>query len=434
MLVHASDLTDEGSTMYGWAQDLFPICRSITGEGVRESLGYFQRIVPELEIKSIASGTPVFDWTVPKEWRISSAYIKDPHGKIIVDFADSNLHVVGYSIPVHKTLSLQELDGHLYSLPNMPDAIPYVTSYYAERWGFCLTHEQRQSLEEGDYEVFIDSELFDGVLNYGEVLIPGETEKEILLSTYICHPSLANNELSGPIVTTGLINKIKAIPNRKYTYRVLFLPETIGSISYLSQHLQHLQQQVEAGFVLTCIGDDRNYSYLSSRQENTLADRAAIHTLEHMVDDFKRYDFLQRGSDERQYCAPGVDLPVCSLMRTRYGDYPEYHTSLDNLDLISNQGLAGGLAMAFNAVNLLEQNATYEVTVKCEPQLGKRGLYPTVSDMSQDYSDVQKLTNFIAYCDGTRDLMAIADKISVSAFELMKTAALLEKEGLLRKV
>lgn len=434
MLVHASDLTDEGSTMYGWAQDLFPICRSITGEGVRESLGYFQRIVPELEIKSIASGTPVFDWTVPKEWRIRSAYIKDPHGKIIVDFADSNLHVVGYSTPVHKTLSLQELEGHLYSLPNMPDAIPYVTSYYAERWGFCLTHEQRQSLEEGDYEVFIDSELFDGVLNYGEVLIPGETEKEILLSTYICHPSLANNELSGPIVTTGLINKIKAIPNRKYTYRVLFLPETIGSISYLSQHLQHLQQQVEAGFVLTCIGDERNYSYLSSRQENTLADRAAIHTLEHMVDDFKRYDFLQRGSDERQYCAPGVDLPVCSLMRTRYGDYPEYHTSLDNLDLISNQGLAGGLAMAFNAVNLLEQNATYEVTVKCEPQLGKRGLYPTVSDMSQDYSDVQKLTNFIAYCDGTRDLMAIADKISVSAFELMKTAALLEKEGLLRKV
>lgn len=434
MLVYASHLADEGATMYGWAQDLFPICRSITGEGVRESLRYFQEIVPELDIKAITSGTPVFDWTVPKEWRIKSAYIKDPLGNKVVDFADSNLHVVGYSIPVHKKLSLQELEAHLFSLPNMPTAIPYVTSYYAERWGFCMTHEQRQKLVEGEYEVFIDSDLFDGVLNYGEVVIPGETEQEILLSTYICHPSLANNELSGPLVTTGLINKIKAIKNRKYTYRILFLPETIGSISYLSQHLPHLKQQVVAGFVLTCIGDDRNYSYLSSRQEDTLADRAALHTLEHMVDEFKRYGFLQRGSDERQYCAPGVDLPVCSLMRTRYGDYPEYHTSLDNLDLISQQGLAGGLALAFNAVNLLEQNATYQVTVKCEPQLGKRGLYPTVSDMSQDYSEVQKLTNFIAYCDGTRDLIAIADKISVSAFELMKTAALLEKEGLLHKV
>jgi aminopeptidase-like protein len=434
MLVQADELKADGETMYQWAKDLFPICRSITGEGVRESLAYLKRIVPELEINAIASGTPVFDWTVPKEWRITDAYIKDRQGKKVTDFADSNLHVMGYSIPVNQKLSLAELEEHLYSLPDMPTAIPYVTSYYAERWGFCLTHQQRQSLAEGEYEVVIDSELFDGELNYGEVIIPGKTEQEILISTYICHPSLANNELSGPLVSIGLINKIKAMMNRQFTYRILFLPETIGSICYLSQHLTHLKQHLIAGFVLTCIGDDRNYSYLSSRQENTLADRAALHTLTQMVGRFKHFDFLQRGSDERQYCAPGIDLPVCSLMRTRYGDYPEYHTSLDNLELISPQGLAGGLALVLNAVTLLEHNATYQVTVNCEPQLGKRGLYPTISDMSQDYSEVKKLTNFIAYCDGTRDLIAIAEKISVSAFELMLTAKTLEQQGLLRRV
>lgn len=434
MLLKPSDLASKGVELYQWAKDLFPICRSLTGEGVRESLRYLQNIVPELTIEEIASGTPVFDWTVPKEWRITNAYIKDASGNKVVDFADNNLHAMGYSTPVNKTLSLAELDKHLFSLPDMPDAIPYVTSYYSEHWGFCLTHRQRESLVEGDYQVVIDSELFDGVLNYGEVIIPGESKEEILLSTYICHPSLANNELSGPLVSTGVIQKIKAMTNRKYTYRILFLPETIGSISYLSKHLPHLKQHLVAGYVLTCIGDDRNYTYLSSRQENTLADRAALHTLNHMVESFNTYDFLQRGSDERQYCAPGVDLPVCSLMRTRYGDYPEYHTSLDNLDVISPAGLAGGVAMVLNTINLIEHNATYQVTVKCEPQLGKRGLYPTISDMSQDYSEVQKLTNFIAYCDGTRDLIAIAEKISVSAFELIAPAKVLEKEGLLKRV
>ena len=422
-----------GIDMYKWAEDLFPICRSLTGQGVRDTLMYLQKLIPELTIESINSGEQVFDWQVPDEWNIKQAYIESENGKRIINFSDSNLHVMGYSEPVDLVLPLEKLQQYLYSLPNQPDAIPYITSYYKRRWGFCLTENQRKSLKPGNYRVKIESTLTQGVLNYGELILPGETTKEILLSTYICHPSLANNELSGPIVTTALVQWISSLANKKFTYRIVFLPETIGSICYLSKHIEKMKENIVAGFVITCVGDNNDYSYLPSRRENTLADKVALHTLENSLDSFTKYSFLQRGSDERQYCAPGVDLPVCSVMRTKYGEYPEYHTSLDNLDLISPEGLQGGLTILQQCILLLESNHKYEVTVLCEPQLGKRGLYPTISSMSEDYTDIRTMMNFIAYCDGHHDLVDIANKINCYAINLIPLAERLYKEGLLRK-
>ena len=423
-----------GTNMYQWAKDLFPICRSLTGQGVRDTLSYLQKLTPELTINSINSGEKVFDWQVPEEWNIKQAYIENEAGKRVIDFTNSNLHIMGYSEPVELVLPLEELQQHLYSLPNQPDAIPYITSYYKRRWGFCLTENQRKSLKPGNYKVKIESTLTQGVLNYGELILPGETKQEILLSTYVCHPSLANNELSGPIVTTALVQWLTSLVNRKFTYRIVFLPETIGSICYLSKHIKKMQENIVAGFVITCIGDNNNYSYLSSRAEHTLADKVALHALENSVESFKKYNFLQRGSDERQYCAPGVDLPVCSIMRTKYGEYPEYHTSLDNLELISQAGLQGGYDILQQCLLLLENNQKYEVTVLCEPQLGKRGLYPTLSSMSEDYTDIRTMMDFIAYCDGNHDLIDIANKIGCYAIDLIPLAEKLFREDLLLKV
>ncbi|WP_462168598.1 DUF4910 domain-containing protein [Pseudoalteromonas lipolytica] len=410
---------DIGELMYERAKALFPINRSLTGDGVRETLNYIKRVLPELTMHQVPSGTQAFDWTVPKEWSIEQAYIICPDGEKLCDFEKCNLHLMGYSTPIDTVMPLAELQKHLYSIPSLPKAIPYVTSYYKENWGFCLTHEQRESLKEGDYHIVIKSALFDGVLNYGEVIIPGRTEKEILLSTYVCHPSMANNELSGPIVSTALAEAIKSMDNREYTYRILFLPETIGSIVYINKHLERLKKHLKAGFIVTCVGDERDYSYLSSRQEDTLADKVAMHTLKHHTDNYTTYSFLDRGSDERQFCSPGVDLPVCSIMRSKYGTFPEYHTSLDNLSLITPSGLKGAYDVLLTAIKVIEFNRVYKVKTPCEPQLGKRGLYPNTSDMQQDYSDVRRMTNFLAYADGTKDLIDIAEKIGESALSLI---------------
>ncbi len=419
--------------MYNWATELFPINRSLTGKGVRETLSYFQNIIPELEIKSVPSGYKAFDWTVPEEWAIGDAYIENKEGEKIVDFKLNNLHVVGYSEPVNDWFSLEELNEHLYSLPEQPDTIPYVTSYYKKRWGFCLSENQRQKLESGDYHVVINSEFKDGVLNYGEVILPGKSNKEVFLSSYICHPSMANNELSGPVVTIALCDWLSKQKDREFTYRIVLIPETIGSIVYLSKNLDEMKQKVFAGFNITCIGDDRCYSYLPSRTENTISDIVALHVLKHTDPDFRRYSWLDRGSDERQYCAPGVDLPIATIMRSKYGEYPEYHTSDDNLDLISPDGLTGGFEALKKAITVLENNNFLRTTVNCEPQLGKRGLYPTIS-VKGSANEARKMMNFISYCDGNLSLLEIANKINEPVWDLYDLSEKLIKNDVIEVV
>ena len=426
-----SSHSQQGRHIYDLAAELFPICRSLSGEGVRTTLKRLQDFIP-LKIHEIPSGTDVFDWTVPPEWNIREAWIKNDRGEKVVDFSVHNLHVLGYSTPVDQTLPLSELREHLYTLPEQPDAIPYITSYYKERWGFCLSENQLSSLPDGDYHVYIDSDLKPGVLNYADLVIPGESTEEILFSTYICHPSMANNELSGPCLATFLAQWVMQ-KKRRYTYRFVFLPETIGSIIYLSRHLQHLQKNVIAGYVLTCCGDDRDYSFLESRNGNTLADRAALTILQENQPHFKFYSYLTRGSDERQYCAPGVDLPVASIMRSKYGVYPEYHTSLDDMDLISHEGLQGAYDIYTQVIDLIERNDFYQINCLCEPQLGKRGLYPDLST-KQNASIMRAMTNFIAYADGSRDLISIAEKIGVPTSTLIPIAQQLTDASLLTRL
>jgi len=425
-------LGDAGEWMYDLAKQLFPICRSITGEGVRTTLAILQESLPALSIKEEPSGTRVCDWIVPDEWNIRDAFVLNEQGERVIDFQQHNLHVVGYSTPIDQELSREELDDHLYSLPSMPDAIPYVTSYYEPRWGFCLTDTQRQSLGPGRYRAVIDSTLEPGVLNYGELIIPGESSDEILLSTYVCHPSMANNELSGPVVTTMLARWLNTLERRRFSYRIVFVPETIGALVYISRHLHELQENVIAGFVLTCVGDDRCYSYIASPTENTLADRVAQHTLRHHAPQFLKYSFLDRGSDERQYCSPGVGLPVVSITRSKHKKYPEYHTSLDNLDLISPTGLHGAFDVYKKCLQTLEGNDRYQLATIGEPQLGRRGLYPSLS-RSKSSNAVRALTDVLAYCDGNRDLIDIAESINRPAVELLPLVDQLLEHGLIRR-
>ena len=418
-----------GQEMYDWAVDLFPINRSLSGDGVRQTLQYIKNIIPELEVNEVPSGTKCFDWTIPQEWNCNDGYIIDPDGNKICDFKTNNLHIVGYSTPIDSEIELEELIEHLYYLEEQPTAIPYITSYYSPRWGFCLSFNEFQKLKKGTYKVKINSELKDGNLTYGEIKLKGESEKEIFLSTYVCHPSMANNELSGPVVTTALVNFIKSLEGRKYSYRIVFIPETIGSITYISRNIDDMKKNIIAGFNITTIGDDRSYSYIPTRYGNTLSDKVSKHVLQDI--DYVEYSFLDRGSDERQYCSPGVDLPIATICRTKYGVYPEYHTSLDDLTVISPSGLYGGYEKIKKAIELLEKNNYYKVNVLCEPQLGKRGLYPTISTKTST-DIVRTMMDFIAYADGNNDLIDIANIIGVQAGELfdivdkMKAAKLIE--------
>ncbi len=433
MLTTQNSKESLGHKMHNFARDLWPINRSITGDGVRVTLQKIKAFLPELNIYEVKSGEIAFDWTVPKEWNVKNAWIITPGGQKICDFSVNNLHLVGYSIPIHKKMTLEELQPFLYSLPDQPNAIPYVTSYYSERWGFCISENQRATLKDGEYEVFVDSELKNGSLTYAEIFIPGEKEQEIFLSTYVCHPSMANNELSGPVVTTFLAQWIKNC-SRKYSYRIVFLPETIGSIVYLSRKLEHLKKHVVAGFNITCVGDDRAYSYLPSRKGNTISDIVALHVLKNIDPSFKLYTWRDRGSDERQYCAPLVDLPIATIMRSKYGEYPEYHTSLDNLeDVVTPSGLQGGFDAIKSAISIIEKNAYPLVKVLCEPQLGKRGLYPQLSTKKY-FPDTRLMMDVISWSDGDKSLLEIADLCNVPFDKIEKIVNVLSNAGLLEMI
>lgn len=403
---------ENGKTMYQLAAKMFPICRSITGNGFRESLEMLREAVPEIQVYEVPTGTAVFDWTVPKEWNIRGGGIYRLNGDKVIDFKDSNLHIVGYSLPIDKVVSREELLEHVYTMPDQPDWIPYVTSYYKERWGFCMTENQKQTLTDEEYHVVIDSTLEDGSLTYGELIVPGQTDNEILFSSYLCHPSMANDDLSGPVVLTELMKYVLQMKDRRYTYRFVINPETIGAITYISRNIDALLKHVKAGFVLSCVGDDRTYSYLATKYGDTLTDRVMQNVLKFHFPEYKKYSFLDRGSDERQYGSAGVNLPVCGFCRSLYTKYPEYHTSADNMDLISPEGLQGAYDVMVKVIMALENNYHYTMTCQCEPQLGKRGLYPTISYRGS-HDSVNVIRDFTAYADGSHDLIDISNIINV---------------------
>ena len=420
----------EGKDMYELAKKIFPINRSITGDGVRETLSILKNICAELQIHKIESGKKVFDWVVPKEWNIEEGYIEDEKGTRIIDFKENNLHIVGYSMPVDRWVELDDLYPYIYTQPEQPDAIPYVTSYYTKRYGFCMAENMKKNLKPGQYHMVIKSSFSDGYMNWGEILIKGDKEDEICFSTNICHPSLGNNETSGPVVLSYLAKWISSMGDRRYSYRFLFLPETIGSIAYISQNLGHMKKYIKAGFVVTCVGDDNHYSYIESRRGDTLADKVLKHILKWHCPDYKSYSFLKRGSDERQYCAPGVDLPFCVFCRSKFHEYEEYHTSKDDLNFISADGLGNSFSVLQKVVILLENNRKYRTKILCEPQLGKRGLYPTLSQKNT-YEDSKKLQNFIAYADGCLDLVEISEKIQQSAIPMIPVIEQLINEDII---
>lgn len=427
------DFEQTGKAMYELAKVLFPIPRSITGQGFRASLEILNKTLGEniLKFHSIKSGTRVFDWIVPDEWNAKEAYIITPEGKKICDFKKHNLHLLNYSEAIDKEMELEELEKHLYSIEEMPDAIPYVTSYYKRRWGFCITHNERKNLKKGLYKVFIDAKHDEnGVLNYADFIIPStqNSKDEILLSSYLCHPSMANNELSGPIVAIFLAKWLLGLKERKYNYRFVIIPETIGSIVYLSKHLDHLKKYIKAGFVLSCLGDDNAYSLIHTPKENTLSDKVAMHTLKNK-ENFKEFSFLERGSDERQYCSPLINLPITCVCRTRFGDYKEYHTSKDDLTFISAKGLKGALKAMQEVIMNLEINEIYQITTFCEPNLGKRGLYHT---LNQGITKKPISTDFLAYCDGKNDVLDIASKLNIQAYELKELIDKIKIYGLIK--
>jgi len=407
-----------GEEIYAWVQDLFPVCRSISGAGLRETLLYLNKIIPNLNIISVPSGKKVFDWVVPEEWNIRDAWIKDENGNTVIDFKNNNLHIVGYSIPFSGIISHEDLQLHLHSLAEQPDAIPYVTSYYERRWGFCLSHNDRVKLNSSNYQVHIDSDHKLGEFNYGEVFIPGLTKEEVFISTYICHPSMANNELSGPAVTAAITRWILSLKNNYYSYRVIFIPETIGSLIYLSEHLDLLKKNVKAGFNLTCIGDNNCYSYLPSKNGATLSDKVALNVLQNTSSDFKKYTWLERGSDERQYCSPGVDLPIASIMRSKYHEYPEYHTSLDDMSFVSKEGFESSFILMQRVIQALENNFFPKVKMLGEPFMTKRKVYPTLSAIKRG-QEVEDIMNLLTYSDGNNDLIDISNIINIPTWDLI---------------
>jgi aminopeptidase-like protein len=415
--------------MIDWAKDLFPICRSITGEGTRSTLKYFEKINPELKRLKFKSGTNVFDWKIPKEWNIRNAYIEHESGKKFANFKKNNLHVVGYSKPINVRITKKELIKKIHSIKNQPDAIPYVTSYYNEDWGFCMSENEKKKLPDGKYKVFIDSKFKKGFLDISHALIKGKSKKEIFFSSYICHPSMANNELSGPVLLNAIMIYLKKYKSLKYSYRFALVPETIGSIAYLSKFIKQMQLNIICGFNLTCVGDERAYSFVTSRRENTIADEA-IQAALNGFKNVKKYSYLDRGSDERQYCAAKVDLPLSSFSRSKF--YPEYHTSKDNFKVVTQKGLEGSLNVMKNIIDAFELGLYPETKIFCEPNLGKRGLYPLISKKNNRNDEINLRMNLIAYADGEKNLFEIANILNKSLSQVCNEYKLLKKNRILK--
>ncbi len=421
-----------GKKIYDLCENLYPICRSITGEGVRQTLSILQEHI-SLEIHEIPSGTEVFDWTVPKEWNIKEAWIKDDKGTTIVDFKHHNLHILSYSIPIHKKMSLVELKKHLHTLPAQPNLIPYRTSYYQENWGFCLAHEQYETLKEGTYEVFIDASLESGHLTYGEYFIPGKTKEEVLFSAHICHPSLANDNLSGICILIYLAQYLSERDNR-YSYRFLFAPGTIGSITWLALN-EAKTEHINHGIVASLLGDGGAFTYKKSRQETAEIDQVAAYVLKNSGLPYLLKDYFPYGYDERQFCSPGFNLPVGNLSRSQFGSFPEYHTSADNLKFIRPDYLAESYEVYLQIIKVLEANyRPVNLNPKCEPQLGIRGLYKAVGGYKDQQSMHIAMLWVLNYSDGSRSLLEIAEKSAIPFDIISKTAKLLEDHQLLSSV
>ena len=425
------DSADIGQELHRFAAELYPICRSITGNGIRQTLVSIQQKI-SLQLSEVPTGTPVFDWIVPKEWNIRDAYIKRPGGKRIVDFSQHNLHVLNYSTPVHQTMPLSQLKSHLFTLPEYPDWIPYRTSYYQDNWGFCLSHNQMLGLKDGEYEVFVDSTLEDGHLVYGECYIPGRLKDEVLISCHACHPSLANDNLSGLTVATSLAQFLSG-RDLRYSYRFLFIPGTIGAITWLARN-RETANRIRHGLVLTCIGDAGGFHYKKSRRGNAEIDRAVTQVLRHSDETAEILEFSPEGYDERQYCSPGFNLPVGCLMRSVWGKFPEYHSSADNLDFIRAEQLAKSLRVCAAIVDVLEGDRSYRnLNPFCEPQLGRRNLYRTAGGnaVSEEISARLWVLNL---SDGDHSLLDIAERSGLPFAALRDAAELLSENKLLAVV
>ncbi|MGI9550342.1 MAG: DUF4910 domain-containing protein [Aurantibacter sp.] len=424
--------TGIGKKIYDLSADLFPICRSITGEGVRQTLGILREHI-SLEIHEVPSGTEVFDWKVPEEWNIKEAWIKDEKGNTIVDFKHHNLHILNYSIPIHEKISLDGLKKHLYTLPDQPSLIPYRTSYYEENWGFCLAHEQYQTLKEGTYEVFINASLEPGYLTYGEYFIPGKTKEEMLFSAHICHPSLANDNLSGICLLVYLAKYLRERENR-YSYRFLFAPGTIGSITWLAIN-EAKTKHIKHGIVASLLGDGGAFTYKKSRRETAEIDQVAAYVLKNSELPYQLKDYIPYGYDERQFCSPGFNLPIGNLSRSQFGSFPEYHTSADNMSFIQPEYLDESYEVYRQIVKVLEANyRPLNLNPKCEPQLGKRGLYKALGGQNDQQSMQMAMLWVLNYSDGSRSLLEIAEKSAIPFEIVSKVGKILEDHQLLSSV
>ncbi len=413
-------LDHAGTRMHEMVSRLFPFCRSITGEGLRATLHEVQRVIP-ITLHEIPSGRPILDWVVPKEWNIRSARIESLSGDVVVNFADCNLHVLGYSAAINDVISREELEKHVYTLPDQPDLVPYRTAYWANDWGFCLTHRTWQNMRDHAYRVVIDSTLADGHLTYGELVLPGADVDEFLISVHCCHPSLANDNLSGITVATE-IARILSQRRRRLTYRFLFIPATVGSLAWLAEN-ESAAARVKHGLVLSCIGDAAPFHYKRSRRGDMPIDRAVGHVLRNMDGRHEVLEFSPFGYDERQYCSPGFDMPVGCLMRSQHGTFPEYHTSADNLEFVKPKSLEESLRVILAVINLLERNLTYaRIDGRGEPNLGRRGLYRSVSGQGGHADTQMALLWLLNMADGSVDLLAVAERSGL-AFEYVAAAA-----------